>query len=328
MTGTGIAGVVIGIALVVLSPWAFLTVAGCVLIVAALIPLALGGMMIAYAVAGKRRFRDWMLARHPWRGDEHVLDVGAGRGLMTIGAAQLVPSGRVIAIDIWRDEDLGGNRFDALRANLDATGVATRVSVETMDARAIRLPDASIDVVLSVLCLHNIEPAHERRRALAEIARVLRPGGVAYIADYTATGSYAEAFNALGLKVVGPVNAVPIALSLMFLVEARKARDHDVAPGLARGWSGDQDNGQAGPRANLSPSPRPLAAFGGGERRGAVGKLRTREHPGTAPASQNFSWVDLTKFPLCSIFPTCRLSPSSPPPPRCSEHCSRASGGA
>ena len=36
-----------------------------------------------------------------WRGDEQVLDVGTGRGLMLIGTAQDVPAGLAIGIDIW-----------------------------------------------------------------------------------------------------------------------------------------------------------------------------------------------------------------------------------
>jgi SAM-dependent methyltransferase len=64
--------------------------------------------------------------------------------------------------------------------------------------------------------------AQDRLAACQEIARVLKPGGVAYIADYYATRSYAEAFRAQGLTVTGPINAIPIAMSLMFLVEARK----------------------------------------------------------------------------------------------------------
>lgn len=61
---------------------------GLLALAAALPPVILGSMMGLYAIIGKRRFRDWMLARHEWRGDETVLDVGAGRGLMAVGAAK------------------------------------------------------------------------------------------------------------------------------------------------------------------------------------------------------------------------------------------------
>ena len=141
---------------------------------------------------------------------------------MSIGAARLVPSGTVHAIDIWRAEDLTDNGAAELRKNIDATGLQGHIQIHTMDARTMSFPDGSIDVIFSLLCLHNIEDAKDRQAACREIARVLKPGGVAYIADYTATRSYADAFRAQGLNVTGPFNATPVALSLMFLVEARK----------------------------------------------------------------------------------------------------------
>ena len=126
------------------------------------------------------------------------------------------------AIDIWRAEDLTDNGEAGLRKNIAAAGLEDRVQIHTMDARAMTFADGSIDVILSLLCLHNIEDPKDRQAACREIARVLKPGGVAYIADYTATRSYAAAFLEEGLKVTGPTNAIPVALSLMFLVEARK----------------------------------------------------------------------------------------------------------
>lgn len=222
LCGVGVGGLALGSTLLALSPWLWLRVIGAVVLVVSLAPTTLGAMMIAYALAGKKRFRDWLIARHNWRGDEQVLDIGAGRGLTTIATAQKLTAGKVLAIDIWRDVDLTSNSEAALKANIARTGVADRVEVKTMDARALALPDASIDVVISVLCIHNIEPVSERAKALREITRVLKPGGVAYIADYTGVADYAEALGSLGLDTVGPINAIPVALSLMFLVEARK----------------------------------------------------------------------------------------------------------
>ena len=211
-----------GAALIAFVSPSWVTWLGVLLMMVALAPLTLGIMMRLYAWRGKLRTRDWVLARQDWKGNETVLDIGAGRGLMTIGAARKVPRGVVHAIDIWRAEDLTDNGEAGLRKNLDAAGLIGRVQVHTMDARAMTFADGSIDVILSLLCLHNIEDAKDRQAACREIARVLKPGGVAYIADYTATRSYAAAFAAEGLAVTGPINAIPVAPSLMFLVEARK----------------------------------------------------------------------------------------------------------
>ena len=56
-------------------------------------------------------------------------------------------------------------------------------------------PDASFDVIVSNLCLHNIYDRPTRRKALHEIVRVLAPGGVALISDYKLTGEYAASWR-------------------------------------------------------------------------------------------------------------------------------------
>jgi uncharacterized protein len=50
-----------------------------------------GTLMLIYSLAGKFRHRERILAKVPWAGTEMVLDVGAGRGLLLIGAANISP---------------------------------------------------------------------------------------------------------------------------------------------------------------------------------------------------------------------------------------------
>jgi arsenite methyltransferase len=73
---------------------------------AALVP---GLMALRYVRIGKHLHRDRMLDLVTWRGDEQVLDVGTGGGLMLIGAAKRAPHGRAIGIDVWNPRDLSGN---------------------------------------------------------------------------------------------------------------------------------------------------------------------------------------------------------------------------
>jgi arsenite methyltransferase len=61
--------------------------------------------------------------------------------------------------------------------------------------------DGTFDVIVSNLCLHNIYDRETRGRALQQIVRVLKPGGVAIISDYKRTGEYAERFRQSGLMV-------------------------------------------------------------------------------------------------------------------------------
>jgi SAM-dependent methyltransferase len=230
LLGAGTLGISFGI--VLLFAWRSILgyCLGAAVMAIGLVPLVFGVAMAAYAVKGKMRVRDALLARRSWRGDEVVLDIGAGRGLMAIGAARLVPRGRVIAVDIWRQHDLTGNRPEALLHNAEIEGVSERIEVVTADARKLSLPDDSIDVVLSVLCLHNIEPAADQAAACRETARVLKPGGQAFIGDYIGTAGYAEAFRKLGLSVRGPINLMTTALGLMWVVEATKITRSPSAP--------------------------------------------------------------------------------------------------
>lgn len=229
LLGGGIGGLVVGAVLKSRSKVAWFDATGSIVSLGALVPLGLGLSMVAYAAGGKLRLRNALLARHTWRGDEIVLDIGAGRGLMAIGAAKLLPRGRVIALDLWSQIDLSGNGPDALKENAAIEGVADRIEIVTGDARKLDMAEASVDVVLSVLCIHNIEPEADRRAALMEIARVLKPGGTAIIADYILTKSYARAFLEADLGVVGPRRMESIARTLMAVIEATKP-DRTKAP--------------------------------------------------------------------------------------------------
>jgi len=194
---------------------------GVVLLITALVPLVLGSTMLSYAIIGKQRLRDHLLRQRAWRGDETGLDIGAGRGLMAIGMAKRAPQGRIIALDLWSAKDLTGNTPEGLKENCAIENVGN-VEIVTGDASKLDLPDASIDVVASVFCLHNIEPEAARIDACREIARVLRPDGVALIADFPSAAPYVETFRAAGLTVDGPHASLRIALGISGYLVARK----------------------------------------------------------------------------------------------------------
>jgi O-methyltransferase/aklanonic acid methyltransferase len=96
--------------------------------------------------------------------DARVLDIGAGRGAITRAVVEARgPAGSIVAGDI-------SPKMVEQLAALQLPGVETRL----LDARALDLPDASFDVVFAGFVLSSIpDPAP----AIAELARVLRPGG-------------------------------------------------------------------------------------------------------------------------------------------------------
>jgi arsenite methyltransferase len=162
----------------------------------------LGGfLMLLYAKWGKFRHRDTMLNMVRWRGDERVLDVGTGRGLLLIGAARLLTTGSGTGIDVWSTKDLSGNSLARAQMNVEVEGVQDKVDLKSDDARKLSFPDATFDIVLSNLCIHNIPDAEGRAQACREIARVVKPGGTALISDFINTGTYQKTFATSGLKV-------------------------------------------------------------------------------------------------------------------------------
>lgn len=164
-----------------------------------------GGFMGAWMVwdskYGKVRERERLLDLLTWTGRERVLDVGCGRGLMLIGAAKRLTTGTAAGIDLWQEQDLSGNRPEAMMENARLEGVAERVEVHTADMRKIPFPDGSFDIVLSMMAIHNIYSVPGRAEAIAEICRVLKPGGTALIADIRHIRQYAAALRAGGCTV-------------------------------------------------------------------------------------------------------------------------------
>jgi arsenite methyltransferase len=70
--------------------------------------------------------------------------------------------------------------------------------VHTADITELSLPDDSVDVIVSSLVIHNIPGREGRQQAVAQAARVLRPGGRLAIADIGFTRQYAGQLRGLG----------------------------------------------------------------------------------------------------------------------------------
>lgn len=166
--------------------------------------LGMGSYMTWGSRVGKLRTRDRLLdlaaSMRPWRGDETAVDIGCGRGLMLIGAAQRLPRGQVIGLDLWRKEDQADNSPEAALANARLEGVADHVRIETGDARQLPLADSSVDAVFSHWVIHNLPLPSDREKAINEMWRVLRPGGVLVLADIGYVPQYAQLLKALGAK--------------------------------------------------------------------------------------------------------------------------------
>jgi ubiquinone/menaquinone biosynthesis C-methylase UbiE len=180
----------------------------------------------------ERRFRELMRQRvsADLPSDGMVVDVGCGTGTFAIALATERADAQVLGVD-------GDPEILALaRGKPGAAVVQWREGL----AQTLPLADGSADVVTMSLVLHHLLP-QDKRKALAEARRIVKPGGRLHIADWGAPGD-------------------PLVSALFFVAQAidgfDRTRDH---------------------RAGLLPQFIAEAGFGSVERYGcfrtAVGSL-------------------------------------------------------
>jgi arsenite methyltransferase len=170
--------------------------------IAATYLLGMGSLMLYYSKVEKLKDCDRLLNLVQWSGQEQVLDVGCGRGLLLIAAAKRLSSGRAIGVDLWQQQDQADNHPAATQKNARIEGVADRALVQTADMRDLPFPEQSFDVVLSSWAIHNLEEMADRQTALNEIVRVLKPGGMLVLADIVNQTEYAQHLQQCGLADV------------------------------------------------------------------------------------------------------------------------------
>lgn len=107
-------------------------------------------------------------------GGETVVDYGAGTGTYTIGVADAVPDGRVIAVEALP------RLAEMLRAKLTPE-LIDRLEVVETDSNFVPAPDGVADRVVMVDVLHHL---YDQPEALAEVTRLLRPGGLFVVVDW------------------------------------------------------------------------------------------------------------------------------------------------
>jgi SAM-dependent methyltransferase len=151
----------------------------------------LAALMFASSRFGKFRARDRLLERLKLRGDETVLDVGCGHGLLLIAAAKMLPRGRAVGIDIWSMDQSDNSRESTLR-NAALEGVTQRVTVHDGDMRKMPFADRSFDATVAHFAIHNVRSREGRREAIREIVRTLNQGGQVAISDIISLDLYAD----------------------------------------------------------------------------------------------------------------------------------------
>ncbi|MEW8029789.1 MAG: class I SAM-dependent methyltransferase [Candidatus Thiodiazotropha sp.] len=113
--------------------------------------------------------------------DSKILELGCGSAWITRQLAQAHPRSQFIATEV-----------DSVQHEKNLNNLASNISFRLEGAQSIGEADQSVDVVLMLKSLHHV-PESVMPQAMNEVARVLKPGGIAYFSEPVYRGE----FNAL-----------------------------------------------------------------------------------------------------------------------------------
>ncbi len=145
---------------------------------------------------------------------KHVLEVGCGEGWITRDLAQR--GARISAFDI------SPQAAENTRRVLAAENLLERCTVGVMPAEKLQYPDNSFDIAIGFAIIHHLDLG----KALAELHRVLRPGGVAYFAEPLATNPAIALYRRLTPQYRTPDERPLVLRELPQLLAAFRTYEH------------------------------------------------------------------------------------------------------
>ena len=174
----------------------------------------------------ERRLRQAILAVARLEPGEHVLDAGCGTGTLALAAKSRVgENGTVDGVDASVE------MIYAAREKAAGQGLAVRF--ETATVQELPFDGARFDVVLCTLVMHHL-PREGRTEGVAEMFRVLRPGGRLLVVDLAPGGVW---------TALNPVALVHGRRSLDTVLEAEALIDRAGFVGISTGHIGFQNLG-------------------------------------------------------------------------------------
>jgi ubiquinone/menaquinone biosynthesis C-methylase UbiE len=145
-----------------------------------------------HAEVNARFVADFLAVHGPCLGGT-ILDVGTGTARIPIELARADPSAQVLGID------LSQAMLDRAVLNISGAGLATRIRCERVDAKTLPYESGRFEAVVSNSIVHHIPDPHP---VLAEMARLVAPGGTLFVRDLARPESR-EAISALVSQYAG-----------------------------------------------------------------------------------------------------------------------------
>jgi ubiquinone/menaquinone biosynthesis C-methylase UbiE len=154
-------------------------------------PRAYDWLARTITLGGEGRFRRRTVDLAELKSGDAVLDVGCGTGTLLMEAAKRIgPSGVLHGVD--RSPEMLAHA----RRKVDAQGIRAEFREGSSDR--LTFAESSFDVVFCTLMLHHL-PASMQVATVAEMRRVLRPGGRMIIVDMQRAEKVSAAFSHIGL---------------------------------------------------------------------------------------------------------------------------------
>jgi ubiquinone/menaquinone biosynthesis C-methylase UbiE len=125
---------------------------------------------------------------------DHILDAGCGPGTITTGFAKYASEGKTVGIDISTDV-LQKARTLANEANIPTQGPGSVTFEQGNVLENLPYPDDTFDIIYSSQLFGHLPPPDMPLRALTELRRVLKPGGIMATRDGMASHFYPQTFD-------------------------------------------------------------------------------------------------------------------------------------
>lgn len=125
-----------------------------------------------------------------------LLDVATGTGDMALMAAKMLPLEQIKGIDI------SNGMLEIGRQKVEKAGLSHKIELLNGDSETINFADASFDAVTVAFGVRNFE---DLEQGLAEIKRVLKPGGKLVVLEFSRPKTaIAKGFYNLYMKIIAP----------------------------------------------------------------------------------------------------------------------------